>query len=280
MQRALREIRGDRIVGAPERVTLDATLLDEEATADVGAPRQHVERTERRFGRRRIDVGDQVHELRAREGRSRDLLPLHPLGHLRAVVPHRRREVDRRAELLQPVETRADRPAALADPVADDAALFGEEPATGRGEVAQREEIGGEVTGLARVELRPGDPELPHARRHLGRVVPEGRRQVVERAWTRGAGEVRADLATDPTDRVAFDAALRVEDPLAGEGILGRAEERLGEREARQQQNGGEDESREPHGIRYPICAPLGLAIAERVASLSAITLRRLVRMP
>src|SRR4030095_4813453 len=105
------------------------------------------------------------------------------------------------------------RPACAPHAVTGDAPLLGEETATAGGvpralEIVQREEIAREVTRLPRVELGPGDSLLPHAGRHRRRIVPEGGGKGVKRPRALGASEVRTDLASDPVDRVALDAAL------------------------------------------------------------------------
>ena len=95
--------------------------------APARAAGQHVERPLRDHRRRRADVGDQVAELGVLERGPRDLPGRHHRGHLRAVVPHLRGEVDRRRVLPERVEVRADHAAGAPDLVADHAALLGEE---------------------------------------------------------------------------------------------------------------------------------------------------------
>ena len=117
--------------------------------------------------------------------------------------------------------------------MADDASSLREQPparprVARRIKVIEREEEGDQIPGLLGVELRPGDAELRHPRGHARGVVPQSGGEIVERPRPGDASEIRADLPADSVDRMAFDAALRAEDPRAGERILRRAEQGLG----------------------------------------------------
>src|SRR3989304_7718322 len=113
---------------AAHAVTGDAALAGEELASRVGAPGQDVDRPVPGAGGGGDEIGQQVVQLGADEGGPLEALALHRFHHLRPVVPQRRGDEERRAELLEEVQARADPAPGAGDPVAVDAALLGAVP--------------------------------------------------------------------------------------------------------------------------------------------------------
>src|SRR5262245_7446983 len=200
----------------------------------VGPAGKNVQRPFRRGLRGRGEQGDEVTELRTREGWSLNLARKHRLAHPGAVVPQGGGHEHRGGETSQMIETWSD---FSADPIhlmTDNTALRCEELAPGlsvarRIEVVERVEEPDEIARFAGVECRANDTGLLHALCHPRQVVPHRCGQVEKRAMSRAAPQVGANAPSRSTRGMA-GGTLGREDARSGQWILGWAEKRLGRR--------------------------------------------------